>query len=165
MITTPPVSQVAIAGTDVTLSVVATGAGPLTYQWTKDGANIANATSSTLLLTSVGRTNSGSYAVVVTGGGGPTTSVSAGVRVIVPQRLQAPLRAAGGQFQLLFRDHDGLLAGDLTRFEVHHTTNFIGLGTVWLTNSGSLTVSNGMLLFDDSGSQGLGRRFYRVIEK
>jgi len=49
-ITQQPVSQTVTAGANVTLSVTATGTAPLTYQWRKDGQNIAGATSASLTL-------------------------------------------------------------------------------------------------------------------
>ncbi len=45
-ITTPPANQTVIAGQTASFSVVAAGTAPLSYQWQKNGANIAGATSS-----------------------------------------------------------------------------------------------------------------------
>ena len=163
-ITTPPQSQVVPATSNVTFTVAATGSG-LTYQWRKGGVDLGGATSDTLTLNSVTRAASGVYSVVVTSGGSSTPSSAATLRVIVPQQLQPPQRGGGGQFQIRFNDPDGVLGSDLSRFEVHHTTNFLGASTVWITNSGSFTLSNGKILFNDTGSIGAPRRFYRVIEK
>ena len=44
-ITSQPVNQTVVAGQTATFSVVAAGTAPLTYQWTKNGANISGATS------------------------------------------------------------------------------------------------------------------------
>src|SRR2546427_582621 len=44
-ITTPPASQTVTAGQTATFAVVAAGTAPLSYQWQKNGANIAGATS------------------------------------------------------------------------------------------------------------------------
>ncbi len=46
-ITTQPVSQTVIAGNTASFAVAATGTAPLTYQWSKNGAAISGATSST----------------------------------------------------------------------------------------------------------------------
>jgi hypothetical protein len=164
VITAQPQNQVATATSNVTFSVTATGSG-LTYQWRKNGTPILGETAASLTLNNVTRAASGTYSVVVTSGGSSTTSSDALLRVIMPQQLQPPQRGAGGQFQLRFADPDGGLGGDLARFEVHHTTNFLGASTVWVTNSGTFTLSNGKILFDDTGSVGAPRRFYRVIEK
>jgi hypothetical protein len=164
VITAQPQNQVATATSNVTFSVTATGSG-LTYQWRKNGTPILGETAASLTLNNVTRAAGGTYSVVVTSGGIATPSSAALLRVIVPQQLQTPQRGGGGQFQLRFADPDSGVGGDLSRFEVHHTTNFIGAGTVWVTNSGTFTLSNGKILFDDTGSVGAPRRFYRVIEK
>ncbi len=73
IITTQPASQVAVATTTVTFSVVVSpGTAPLTYQWRKgtgnlvNGGNVSGATSASLVLTSVLAVDAGSYSVVVT---------------------------------------------------------------------------------------------------
>ncbi len=66
-ITTPPENQTAIAGASVTFTVAATGTG-LTYQWRKDGAPLAGATSATLTVANIQPQNAGVYTAVVTSG-------------------------------------------------------------------------------------------------
>ena len=63
-ITTQPVSQTVNVEQSASFTVVATGY-PLYYQWRKDGANIAGATSATNALTSAQATQAGDYTVVV----------------------------------------------------------------------------------------------------
>ncbi|MEO5915322.1 MAG: immunoglobulin domain-containing protein [Luteolibacter sp.] len=65
-IITPPASIAAQVGSNVTLSVAATGLGTLTYQWYKDSEPIDGATSATLGLTNIQISNGGQYAVEVT---------------------------------------------------------------------------------------------------
>lgn len=55
----------AVVGQSHTLIAIADGAVPLTYQWRKDGVAISKATSSTLILTNLQRTQAGVYDVVV----------------------------------------------------------------------------------------------------
>ncbi len=62
-ITTQPVTQTACAGTNVTLSVVATNAS--TYQWKKNGSDISTATSASLVLNPVSASDAASYTVNV----------------------------------------------------------------------------------------------------
>jgi hypothetical protein len=57
-----------------TFNVAATGTEPLAYQWFKNGANLPNATSSTLTITNVRPFNIGKYFVVVTNNYGSVTS-------------------------------------------------------------------------------------------
>ncbi|QJE01064.1 DUF3500 domain-containing protein [Massilia forsythiae] len=73
-IVTQPVSQLAAVGASVTLSVVASGSGTLSYQWRKGGTAIAGATSSSYTIASVASTDAGSYDVVVTNANGSTAS-------------------------------------------------------------------------------------------
>ena len=66
-ITIQPSSQAICAGSSVTFSVAATGAGSLSYQWRKNGTPISGEISSTLTLTNVSIADSGSlYSCVVT---------------------------------------------------------------------------------------------------
>ncbi len=81
-IKTQPVSQTGEVGGKITFSVTATGPGPLTYQWLKNGKNIAGATSSSLTLSNLKTTNAGSYTVIVTNAGGSVTSNSATLKVV-----------------------------------------------------------------------------------
>ncbi|HUG11881.1 MAG TPA: immunoglobulin domain-containing protein [Opitutaceae bacterium] len=69
-----PVSRTAVLGSDVTFSVTASGTNPLAFQWRRDGASIAGATSATLALANVQAANAGAYACVVTNVAGSATS-------------------------------------------------------------------------------------------
>ena len=74
-ITTQPVSQAVAAGQTASFSVVATGTEPLTYQWKKDGSDIAGATSSTYTTSAVSSGDNGAkFSVVVTNSAGTVTS-------------------------------------------------------------------------------------------
>lgn len=64
-INSQPASQTVCAGSTVSFSVTATGAGTLTYQWQKGGSNISGATGSTLTLTNVTSSDGGSYVCIV----------------------------------------------------------------------------------------------------
>ena len=99
VIATPPTSQIATAGTNVALSVTATGTAPLTYEWRKDGALVVGATNAVLTLTSVTAASAGNYTAVVTNTFGSTTSAAASLAVtttplpptvIAPSITQAP---------------------------------------------------------------------------
>jgi len=95
-ITTQPASQNANAGGTVTFNVVATGTGPLTYQWNKDGSDIASATSATLTLTGVQPSDAGSYLVRVSNGGGTVTSDPATLTVLAAPTFVLRERFADG---------------------------------------------------------------------
>ncbi len=86
-----PHSSQVNAGTDVVLSVVATGQD-LTYQWRLNNADIPGATSSNLLLQAVQPGNVGTYTVSVSGAGGSVVSSPAviTVRILPPVILTQP---------------------------------------------------------------------------
>lgn len=73
-ITAQPLSRAANAGDSVSFGVSATGTPAPTYQWRKDGVNIAGATSSTFSIASVTTADAGSYTVVVSNTAGSVTS-------------------------------------------------------------------------------------------
>jgi acetyl esterase/lipase len=73
-----PASQTVPPGASVSLSVLASGATPLSYQWFFNVTNaLADGTNATLVLRSVAVTNGGPYAVVVSNAYGSRTSAVA----------------------------------------------------------------------------------------
>ena len=78
----PRALAVVTGGTrDFSLSVAAKGAASLTYQWRKDGVNLAGATSATYTATNVNSTYEGTYDVVVSTLTGSVTSLPAKVNI------------------------------------------------------------------------------------
>jgi outer membrane protein assembly factor BamB/subtilisin family serine protease len=82
-ITAAPQSQNVNPEQPLRLSVSATGQGPLTYQWRKDGTPIAGATGSSYTIASATAAAAGSYTVAITGTQGTVTSTAANVVVNV----------------------------------------------------------------------------------
>lgn len=86
-----PAGATVLLGTPATLSVVASGARTLTYQWEKDGQPVDGATGSTLTFPAVTLADEGEYRVVVSNQYGTATSrvarlsVDPGVPAIVTQ--------------------------------------------------------------------------------
>ena len=83
-IQTQPQSQTVDLATSVTFGVVAVGDAPLSYQWQKNGGNIAGATADSFTIGSVQASDAGSYGVVVENPGGAATSDSAVLTVNLP---------------------------------------------------------------------------------
>jgi hypothetical protein len=81
---TPPLSQTATAGTNLTLAVIAGGTAPLAYQWRFDGVAISDATNDTLTLTNLQPAQAGQYSVLVTNLYGAVLSPDAVLNVFVP---------------------------------------------------------------------------------
>jgi uncharacterized protein (DUF1800 family) len=75
-ISTAPASQSVTAGQTVTFTVVATGTGPLSYQWQKNGVNISGATSASFTIPATAASDSGSFDVIVSNAAGTVTSTS-----------------------------------------------------------------------------------------
>jgi hypothetical protein len=82
-IVTQPLSRTPAEGTQVILTITATGLGSLTYQWQVNGQNIPGATSSTLVLSAVRPSVNGNYRVIVGNPYGTTISTEATVAVVV----------------------------------------------------------------------------------
>ncbi len=81
-ISAQPTSKTVSVGSSVTFSVSATGAAPLTYQWQRNGTNIAGATAAAYTLASVTATDNGArFRVVVSNAAGNATSTEATLTV------------------------------------------------------------------------------------
>jgi hypothetical protein len=92
-ITASPSSRTAEVGEDVTFSVKAEGAGPMTYQLFCNSTNlVGSSTNRTLLLPSVQIAQAGAYTVRVTNAFGAATSAPADLAVVPP----VPRRAVPG---------------------------------------------------------------------
>ena len=81
------------AGETVAMSVLATGPGPLVYQWRYNGTNLAGATNARLVLSNIRTNQSGAYSVLVTNAAGCAISSDANLTVveIPPFNLRQPV--------------------------------------------------------------------------
>ena len=86
-IATAPTSQKVIAGQTARLTVTASGSAPLTYQWIKNGAAIAGATSAELAIANAQPANAGTYQVQISNAAGSVSSGSVTLTVIVPPTI------------------------------------------------------------------------------
>jgi hypothetical protein len=76
-----PASQVAMPGCAVTFNARATGTGPLSYQWQKEGLVLNGQTNTVLVLTNVQTSDFGNYALAVTNAYGGVISSNAALSV------------------------------------------------------------------------------------
>ncbi|MFA6135278.1 MAG: immunoglobulin domain-containing protein, partial [Phycisphaerae bacterium] len=83
-ITTQPASQNLAQTQQATFTVVANGLGTLSYQWRKNGVDIAGATGSSYTIVELVNADAGNYDVVVTNYIGSTTSATAVLTVNPP---------------------------------------------------------------------------------
>lgn len=91
-ITTQPVSQTVATGTAVTFTAAASGNPAPTYQWRKNGVNLAGATDSSYTIASPSASDAASYTVLATNSAGSATSNAAVLTVTaVPVITTQPL--------------------------------------------------------------------------
>jgi alpha-tubulin suppressor-like RCC1 family protein len=96
-ISTNPASRAVSANGPVSFFVAAEGAGPFTYQWRRNGVDIAGATTATFELSNVQAAQAGSYSVVVSNPFGSTTSAAATLTVdTAPRLINISTRALAG---------------------------------------------------------------------
>jgi hypothetical protein len=89
VITNQPKSLAVTNGSTATISVAASGATPLMYQWFKDSQTLTNANSNPLSLTNVQPTDSGAYSVLVSNVAGSAVSSNA-VLTVAPVVITSP---------------------------------------------------------------------------
>ena len=90
-ITQEPISRTVYPGTNLTLSVAVSGAGPFEYQWFFNGAPIDGANDASLDLTDLEPPDTGDYSVEVSNAIGSVRSGNAFIRIItVPEIYQPP---------------------------------------------------------------------------
>lgn len=90
---TSPTNQTIAAGSNVTLTVVATGAPPPAYQWyyngaaLADNANYSGSGSATLQILNAQTNESGNYFAIASNTGGAATSSVASVTILMPPTI------------------------------------------------------------------------------
>jgi parvulin-like peptidyl-prolyl isomerase len=92
-VTSQPTAQAACLGTSVLFTVTATGAAPLSFQWRRDGVDIAGATTALHTIPAVAAEHVGSYTVVVTNACGSVTSAPAALSLNAPAVITAQPQA------------------------------------------------------------------------
>lgn len=137
-ITTHPQSQTRAVGQSATFTVAASGSTPLSFQWQRNGANIAGATSATFTIASVAMSDNGAtFRAVVTNAFGSATSNAATLTVTANMpptvTITAPpansLYAGGDVINFAGTANDpetgALPASAFTwRVDFHHDTHF-----------------------------------------
>lgn len=102
-ITAQPAAQTVLTDAMATFSVTATGPA-LTYQWRKNGANIAGATAATYTTPAVTWVDSGAqYSVVVTNSDGSATSTAAALNLALSadqQVFENLILTGGGSYEI-----------------------------------------------------------------
>ncbi len=89
-----------VPGKAVTISVVADGTAPFSYQWVKDGTDILNATANPLLIPIVSSADSGVYTVKVSNAAGSTVSDGAILTVIPTGTITLSINITGASMPM-----------------------------------------------------------------
>ncbi len=79
-----PQSRRVVSGDSISLSVTAGGSPPFTYQWTRNGENVANGTARTLSLPSITPAEAGEYRVSVSNEAGSAATNPITIAVLQP---------------------------------------------------------------------------------
>jgi sugar lactone lactonase YvrE len=123
-ISSQPASQTVVEGQPVTFSVAASGSG-LSYQWQRDGKDIAGATGASFVLNIAQAADDGSrYSVVVRNAAGSATSAA------------ATLKVSAGQLSLLAGGIGGFgqIDGPLGRFSAPSNIISSPSGELWFND-------------------------------
>ncbi len=118
-----PTNQVALAGDNLSLSVIATGTQPLSYQWRLNGTNLAAATTSSLVFANVQVSDSGTYSVFLSNSVGTLVSSNAILTVNPPPPCAPPPAGLIGWWK-----------GDGNGTDSTGTNNAYGLPNIYFTN-------------------------------
>ena len=118
-----PTHQLIAVGSELTLSVTATGNAPLRYQWRKNGAAVSGATGAVYYLPKAALTNAGAYTCAITNASGTAVSAAAEVGVfdkLVKNNASLPTKdviltqlAAGNGITLTWQKDGGAPPGDV----------------------------------------------------
>lgn len=146
-----PQSQTPATGSKVTLTVQATGSGPLTFQWRLNGVNIPGANSPAFVIPSFHPADAGDYSVAV---GDSTGAINSAVARIRPLGLDAlPFSDAmngNNRISGLTGTGGGNNIGATKEPGEPNHANKPGTNSVWLTWSPGLL--GGVATFDLAGS-------------
>lgn len=118
-ITTQPSNQMVNEGTSTSVSISATGTGPINYQWYYNGTAISGATTNTLSFPSIQLTNAGSYYCIAKNAGSTATSSSALLSVLaVPKTASATVRWSAPTAR---EDGTALPATDIAGYNLYYS--------------------------------------------
>jgi hypothetical protein len=152
-ITAHPQGQTVVEGSDVTLTVTATGQA-LAYQWLKGDVELENQTLQNLLLQDVNTSNSGSYRVRVSNADGWVLSDPAMIRVLAPVTFES-VGLQAGQIVALIQTTAGLT------YRIETTAEFKRDGeTVWTLVA---EVNGTGAVIPLAAPVGAGNQFFRIL--
>lgn len=119
-ITTQPSSQAVNAGVDVTLTVAATGTGPLSYQWYRNGSTVSGGNAAQLLLSDITTAQAGNYYCVVSNSSSTATSSTASLSVAANASGQAQISWSAPTAR---EDGSTLSARDISGYQLYYASS------------------------------------------
>ena len=151
LITSHPVSRTVPLGSNVTVSVVASGSPHLGYRWRSNNVFLPTATNASLTLTNFKAQFEAGYDVIITNYVGTVTSLKAMLYLDSPLRFTNTVRGSNNQLatQLIGRANTNFVLQFSTNLSF---SNWISIATNF-TSTGIVTYSNAL--------PSLGQRFFR----
>ena len=152
-ITSQPQTQTVPQGSNVTVSISASGTTPLFYQWRTNALKLSGQTNFSLSLTNFQATNQGNYDVVVTNSAGAVTSAVAALYLNSPLRFGSMAFSPTGGFAAT------LLGMANSNYVLQASSNLVS----WLsitTNSSPF----GVVSLTDTNTRNYPNRFYRTVK-
>ncbi len=147
--TTQPSSQTVLVGANVTFTAAATGVSGLSYQWMKNGVDIADATSATLSLSNVSAGDAGSYSVRAFAGLSVGVSNTASLTVNQPvsnDNFASALQLTG------FAGSAAVISNAAATAETGEPTHWSTAGTSSSLWYAYRPMASGLATFDTAGS-------------
>jgi len=160
-VTSQPTNLTLVTGGTAVFSAMASGTGPLAYQWTYNGTNLANspgvsgAATTNLTLTDVSTNSTGNYWLVVTNAYGSITSSVATLTVVLPPSIVGIAANPDGSVTLSLAGSPG------TSCILESTTN-LASPTGWLPVTTNVFEPTGVWQFNDTGTADYPQRFFRL---
>jgi hypothetical protein len=162
-LTSQPASQTIVGGPGVTFNAGVYGTGPLIYRWFNTASGTPVATASSFTISPTYRSSSGTYYVTVTNSVGTARSTNFVLTVHVPQLIGVPQIQPDGTFSIASQDADQNQFGsntDLSAWQAQYSSNLID----WFPVTAPLSISNGLIQFNDADATNDTMRFYRILE-
>ena len=149
-----PAGQVVVVGEPISLTVVAGGVEPFSYQWLRSNTNLPGATAAAYTIGSAQPGHGGSYSVVVSNSLSSVTSSVAVVTVsVVPPGFNSVSRSNNGAVTLSLTGQSG------SHYDLYCSSNLTQWS--WLA---TLTNTTGQVGYTDTDATNHPQRFYQAIQ-
>jgi len=152
---------VTVSGGNITLTVGAVGAQPLSYTWFRDGQVLSASDQASLTIANAKPTDDADYTVRVKNKFGSILSDPATIRVVesLSPKVQPVLDASGFRFHLALSDNGQFDATDLQKVQLQVSDDL----EAWQVVDAAIKVVNGEVELVDPGAVLKPRRFYRFV--